>query len=237
MGLKNLDLDILFNLSDWERCIQSQAALFDLQALVAISDQLRVDFHQGHSKDRQMPEIARGDWVTPLLEKYAEASIGYDLPCLISANRPVRGRLMFCAQDPLRRPGPAKLTVGTFFGLDSDYHRVRRHWGAMWQLICSCVFAGYDVWVTDAIKLYAGKDVVGKDSQLMALCLNVLENEISAFVPEKILAVGGRASWALSSVCSDIPIVHVPHPTARGQKGAFSERFQVFENKLLHGGH
>lgn len=54
-----LDADIAFNPEPWSRLIQTQAQLFDVKALIQISDRLRSEFYEGHAADRVMPEIAR----------------------------------------------------------------------------------------------------------------------------------------------------------------------------------
>lgn len=199
-----------------------------------ISDRLRHEFYHGHAANREMPEIAKGDWNTLLLDAYADGPIGYDLPCLLSANRQASGRIILCAQDPLRGPGPAKLTVGTFFGIDSNYHRSRRHWGMIWQLIRRCVMEGYEVWVTDAIKLFAGKNVLLQDSRLRELCYTTIRDEVSVFSPTKVVAFGAWASDALSAAGVKAPILRVPHPTARGLRGAMQERLAEYASLILN---
>lgn len=230
--LKKFDPDILFNPPPWSDLVETQRELFDTDALVRISDQLREEFHKGHAPGRDMPEIPRPAWRTRLLDPYAKKTIGYDLPCLLSADRSTRGRIMLCAQDPKRDGKEAKLTVGTFFGIDSDYHRARRHWGMMWQLIRRCVLAGYDVWVTDAIKLYAGRNVMRHDPDLRALCFSVIRKEVEAFQPDKVLAIGNDARDALNAAEIKIPVVHVVHPTARGLRGPFKDRLEDYWQAL-----
>lgn len=228
------DVDILFNPPAWNELAETQTGLFRTAALKSISDRLRHEFHHGHAADREMPEIARSDWNTPLLEPYADRPIGYDLPCLLSAKRPSIGRIVLCAQDPLRGPGPAKLTVGTFFGIDSNYHRSRRHWGMIWQLIRHCVMQGYDVWVTDAIKLFAGKNVLSHDTRLRELCYATIRAEISAFDPTKVVAFGSWASDAISAAGVNASVLRVPHPTARGLRGNMQERLEGYRSLILN---
>lgn len=226
--------DITFNHGSWANAIQSQGDLFEPSVLIKISDQLRTEFHHGHPPKRQMPLIPREDWNTRLLDPYAEKTLGYGLPCLISADRPSRGRIMLCAQDPLRAGNRPELTVGTFFGIDSEYHRNRRHWGMMWQFIRQCVLAGYDMWVTDAVKIFAGKNVLTKDSQLRDLCLSVMRKECQAFKPDKILAFGGVARDMLGQADLSFPVIAVPHPTARGQRGPFMQRIPFYNQALFN---
>ncbi|SDF92253.1 hypothetical protein [Alloyangia pacifica] len=228
----NLDADILFNWAPWGELVETQAELFDVAILKEISDRLQMEFHRGHAPGRDMPEIPRNAWSTKLLDRYSHKTIGYDLPCLLSAARPSRGRIMLCAQDPKRDGSESKLTVGTFFGIDSDYHRVRRHWGMMWQLIRRCVLAGYDVWVTDAIKVYAGTNVLRRDPELRALCFSVIRKEVNAFRPDRILAIGNDARDALQAADISSPVTHVVHPTARGLKGPLSERLELYWGAL-----
>ncbi|QCO54446.1 hypothetical protein EOK75_00585 [Pseudorhodobacter turbinis] len=230
--LKKFDADILFNPPSWSSLVETQSDLFAPDVLVQISDRLRDEFYNGHAPGRMMPEIPRVAWQTDLLEPYANKTIGYDLPCLLSADRPTRGRIMLCAQDPKRDGNEAKLTVGTFFGIDSDYHRTRRHWGMMWQLIRRCVLAGYDVWVTDAIKLYAGRNVIRLDQDLRTLCFSVIRREVEAFQPDKVLAIGNDAHDALQNAGIKVPVVRVVHPTARGLRGPFSDRLEFYWQEL-----
>lgn len=232
ISTEGFDTDILFNPSPWRELILTQSELFDPAALSDISDRLRQEFYQGHEPDRQMPEISRENWHTDLLTPYLSKTIGYDLPCLISADRTARGRIMLCAQDPKRDGDEPILTVGTFFGIDSDYHRFRRHWGMIWQLIRRCVFAGYDVWATDAVKLYAGRNVIRKDAALRDLCFSVIRQEVEAFQPDHVLAIGNDARDALAAAATQVPAVHVVHPTARGLKGPFKDRLELYWEAL-----
>lgn len=227
------DGDILFNPPAWEEFVDSQKALFRPTVLKQLSDRLRNEFHHGHAPNREMPEIKPEDWNTRLLEPYADRPLGYDLPCLLSADRSEKGRIMLCAQDPLRGPGPAKLTVGTFFGIDSQYHRTRRHWGMIWRLVRLLVDRGYDVWVTDAIKLFAGPNMIYKDEKLRNLCYSVMQEEIAAFRPNRVIAFGSIAESALRAVIAHQQVIRVPHPTARGVRGTLHERFNFYRDAIL----
>lgn len=140
---------------------------------------------------------------------------------------------MLCAQDPRRGEGPARLTVGTFFGIDSHYHRTRRHWGMIWKLVRSLVVSGYDVWVTDAIKLFAGHRTIYRDEGLRKLCYSVMGKEISAFRPDKVVAFGSVAEAALRGANGDIQLIRVPHPTARGIRGTLGEQFDRYHKAIL----
>lgn len=232
-GPKLYDADIAFNPPIWSELVQTQRKLFCPEALQKISDRLRNEFHYGHQSGREMPEISQPDWTTRLLDSYVGRPIGYDLPCLLTADRPTKGKIMLCAQDPLRGSGPAKLTVGTFFGIDSYYHRTRRHWGMIWQLIRSCVHAGYDVWVTDAIKLFAGPNVINRDSALRQLCFDTVRDEVSAFEPDKVIAFGAIAESALNAANLSAEVLRVPHPTARGTQGPLTERLEHYRQLIL----
>ena len=210
------DADILFNHAPWEDLITSQGPLFKPETLLEISDGLRMDFHEGHAHGRKMPLVPTDAYAHDLLVKFDSHVAGYDLPCLLSAERPTRGRVMFCAQDPLRNGGQRGITVGTFFGIDSDYLRQsRRHYGVLWQLIRRCVENGYDVWVTDAMKLYAKDAPI--DPQLYDIC-----GEVQLFNPDHIVAFGNRARYLLESFGLDKPLIHQRHPTARGSSVAWA---------------
>ncbi len=195
--LKTLDLDIQFNRGNWRHLIETQSRLFDPSALAAVSDRLREEFHCGHAIGRKMPEITQADWKSDLITRYSDRAIGYDLPCLLSADRPTRGRIMLCAQDPLRDlKDPPGLTVGTFFGLDDNRLRLGgNHYRAVWNLIRTCVAAGYDVWVTDALKLFVGKHQLRNDKALVELCYEILRDEIEAFSPDKIFISSNSKSF------------------------------------------
>ncbi|MFN4194133.1 MAG: hypothetical protein ACK4FR_14470 [Tabrizicola sp.] len=227
------DADILFNPPAWDALVETQQALFRTKALENISDRLRQEFYHGHVPNREMPVIDPNDWNTTLLAAYADRPLGYDLPCLLSAERAPKGRIMLCAQDPLRGNGPARLTVGTFFGIDSQYHRTRRHWGMIWQLVRSFVESGYDVWVTDAIKIFAGKNIVLKDERLCELCYAVMAEEIASFQPDRVVAFGSVADGALRAARAGQHVIRVPHPTARGIRGSFRDRFDLYRNAIL----
>lgn len=234
-GVKNpvYDADILFNPPAWNTLVETQQALFRTKALESVSDRLRQEFYHGHAPNRSMPVIDTENWKTTLLGSYLDRPLGYDLPCLLSAERTSKGRIMLCAQDPLRGSGPAQLTVGTFFGIDSQYHRTRRHWGMIWQLIRSIVESGYDVWVTDAIKIFAGPNIVMKDEKLRDLCFAVMAEEVSAFQPERIIAFGSVADGALRAATAGHEVVRVPHPTARGISGSLRDRLDRYRNAIL----
>lgn len=216
------DADISFNRAPWQDLIVSQELLFKPEALAAISDGLRTDFHQGHAQGRNMPVVPTEAYANNLLATFDNHVAGYDLPCLLSANRPTRGRVMFCAQDPLRNGGQKGITVGTFFGIDSDYLRQsRRHYGVLWQLIKRCVENGYDVWVTDAMKLYAKDAPI--DQQLYGICGKVLHREVELFNPDHVVAFGSRARHLLESFKFNRPVIHERHPTARGSSAAWAK--------------
>lgn len=222
--MRTLDLDIRFNRDGWKRVVETQSKLFNPEALVLISDRLREEFHSGHAKGRKMPEIEQADWRTNLLAQYNDREIGYDLPCLLSADRPTRGRIMLCAQDPLRKGTSPRLTVGTFFGIDnSSYRHNRKHHGAVWNLISTCVHAGYDVLVTDALKIFVGKNQLWKDPELVKLCFEMLADEIETFSPDKILTMGRTASDALSYVRPEGSFLRATHPSYYGKKGWYLE--------------
>ncbi|MCV2448560.1 hypothetical protein [Paracoccus sp. DMF] len=229
----HLDAEIAFNPEPWSKLIQTQARLFDVKPLMQISDRLRREFHEGHAPGRVMPEIARQDWATDLLDQYACGPIGYDLPCLLSAERPARGRIMMCAQDPLRGPGAAKLTVGTFFGIDDNHLRARRHYWMIWQFIRRCVLTGYDVWVTDAIKVFAGKGVVQRNRSLRELSRSIIEAEVAAFAPDRIVTFGKLAGETMADISGNHAFISLQHPTAHGQRGSFKDRVGIYMQAVL----
>lgn len=216
--METYDDDIIFNENDWHKVVETQTALFTKDSLLNISNQLREEFHAGHAEGRPMPEIDRTDWNTELLTKYGDREIGYDLPCLLSADRPTRGRIMLLAQDPLRKGSSPCLTVGTFFGIDNPrYRNSRKHYGAVWNLVRKCVHAGYDVLVSDALKIFVGRNQLRKDKELAKLCSEIMANEIEAYSPDKILTMGQTAGHAVSQVLEEKSFIRSPHPCARGK--------------------
>ncbi len=206
--------DIQFNRGEWPRIIESQHRLFALPALVEISDRLREDFHNGHAPGRTMPEIDPAHWATDALAAHANGFFGYDLPCLISRDRPAKGRIMLCAQDPLRDKVSAAPTVGTFFGIDSDYLRYnKKQHGGVWSFIRGCVSSGYDVLATDALKLFVGEKQLRKDPVLTDLCYKTLEDEIAAFSPDIIVAMGSAAEKSVAKVKPAAKVLKTIHPS------------------------
>ncbi|WP_155846097.1 hypothetical protein [Celeribacter ethanolicus] len=216
--------EIRFNTGVWNDVIESQTPLFSSEALLRASDEIRDVFYGPHPEGRQMPTISRDHWNSSLWKEHMQVEVGYDLPCLLSLDRPAKGRVMFCAQDPWRKGEEQKVTVGTFFGIDNEYYRNRRHYKMLWNLIVRCLETGYDVWVTDAIKLYAGRNVVMRNAPLRDLCFSVLRDEVAAVNPSAILAFGKVAGWALESAQIERDFIRGVHPTARGVRGSMSER-------------
>ncbi|MBY5974281.1 uracil-DNA glycosylase family protein [Ferrimonas balearica] len=220
------DADIQFNAGAWSEFVQTQSELFDFYTLSAVSSRLREEFYNGHPSGREMPVIPRRSWHSDLIERYQSRPIGYDLPCLISKTTATRGRLLFCAQDPWRsRFGPSEVTVGTFFGVDNPKfrHNYRGH-GAVWLLVQACVEAGYEVWLTDVLKLFVGKGKLWKDESLIRQCLSVLDAEIEVVRPEAVLAFGRVASGTLASRVADDRLASGIHPSYYGRKDWYLSR-------------
>ena len=211
------DGDLLFNEANWADAIQSQTRLFSIDELNRVSEGLRSDFYHGHTNDRKMPEIRPSKELASLLAPYQDRTIGYDLPCLISPRKPSCGRIVLCAQDPLRKKddAPGQVTVGTFFGIDNErFRHSYRHYPIIWQLVRSCVEAGYEVWLTDAYKIFAGKNVVARDKALDDLCREVLQDEVARVSPTHILALGNTAAHMLEKAGFTDRFSRAVHPTA-----------------------
>lgn len=64
------DADIFFNRVPWEDLIVSQDLLFKPKALAASSDDLRMDFHEGHAPGRKMPVIPPEAYASDLLAPF-----------------------------------------------------------------------------------------------------------------------------------------------------------------------
>ncbi|MBN2739566.1 MAG: hypothetical protein JXR35_01570 [Rhodobacteraceae bacterium] len=117
---------------------------------------------------------------------------------------------MFCAQDPLRKEGqPGVVTIGTFFGTDNERYRhyinpgdkIKPHHPAMWDVVRTCLDADYDVWLTDAVKVFAGpENLLLKDKRGRQLCSDILVDEIAQVQPVRIVALGGAAANELHRV-------------------------------------
>lgn len=211
----SFDADISFNRDRWAQLIASQEPLFDISALVEVSDRLRQEFYEGHLPGRTMPVVSLSAYGREIPLEFGEQVAGYDLPCLLSADRPARGTIMLCAQDPLRSGTDRGVTVGTFFGIDSQRLRhSRRHYGVLWGLIRRCVAFGYDVWVTDGMKLYVKGAPI--DARLHQLCGKVLLDEVRLVKPDHIVAFGNRARDLLTGFGLQDSIIHMRHPTAWG---------------------
>lgn len=222
------DADVLFNEGEWSDLIRSQEKLFSRESLTRVSDGLREEFYSGHAEGRQMPSFQRSDWATDLLEAFTDYPIGYDLPCLISRDRPTRGTIMLCAQDPLRKTGtPGVVTIGTFFGTDSERYRhyinpgkeVKPHHPAMWDVVRACLDADYDVWLTDAVKVFAGPgNLLLKDQRGRRVCSEILAEEIAKVQPVRIVALGGKATAEIYGVAVKQEVIGadrvmaLPHP-------------------------
>ncbi len=214
-----LDSDILFNTEPWEKIISSQINLFSKDSLINISNGIREEFHSGHAPNRKPPMMPKEAIIAPELLTYADHICGYDLPCLISGSRPSRGLIMFCAQDPLRRlSSPIGISVGTFFGFDHDHLRCSlKHYGVLWQLIRRCVAHGYDVWLTDAMKIHCIGNKISPE--LHQLCEETLRSEVDLAQPERIVAFGGRAKRLFGKILKgDDRIIYERHPSAWGSK-------------------
>jgi len=222
------DADVLFNRGGWPDFIQSQEKLFSKESLTRVSDGLRAEFHCGHAEGRQMPSFQKSDWSSDVLEPFIGYPMGYDLPCLISRDRPTRGRIMFCAQDPLRKEGtPGVVTIGTFFGTDNERYRhyinpgrmIQPHHPAMWDVIRACLDADYDVWLTDAVKVFAGPgNLLKKDKRGKRLGREILAEEIAQVQPVRIVALGGKAAAEIYRVAVKQEVIGadrvmaLPHP-------------------------
>lgn len=140
---------------------------------------------------------------------------------------------MMCAQDPLRGASSAKLTVGTFFGIDDNHLRARRHYWMIWQFIRNCVLADQVVWVTDAFKVFAGKGVLQRDRPLGELSRSIIEAEVAAFAPDRIVTFGKLAGETMADVSGRHKLISLKHPTAHGQSGSFKDRVGIYMQAVL----
>ncbi|WP_168161436.1 hypothetical protein, partial [Oceanicola sp. S124] len=93
--------------------------------------------------------------------------------------------------------------------------------------------AGYDVWVTDAFKLFAGKGIVQRNQSLRELSRSVIAGEVAAFAPNRIVAFGKIAGETIADLSGEHELTRLKHPTARGQKGPFKDRIDIYMKATL----
>lgn len=208
-----------FNEGEWSEWIDSQTGLFTRSALERASAELREKFEcvtKAEASAHKNPVFRYpDDCSTPHLEPICGKVSGYDLPCLISADSKdgCKGVVMFCAQDPLRKEVCDGISVATFFGIDHiGYRGQRRHYGIVWKLVTQMVERGFDVWLTDANKLYCKEESIS--GALLGLSLTTLGRELDLLKPVRIVAFGKAATQQLSSY-SGCPVRSVPHPASR----------------------
>lgn len=214
--MERRDTEYQLNQGDWDKLIASQSAIFTPQALVSLSRQLSSEFHHGRADGVPMPELDAAAMNTPDDWALAERIGGYDLPCLITGEVPSRGRIVLCAQDPLRSwqvtPG---ITVGCPFGVDVPKMRhQRKSNGLVWGVVRACVDSGYDVWLTDAWKLWLkGRKPQGFYDKMA----QVLRAELKAVDADGVVALGRKAEHALQQF--NVPdVVSLPHPALYHKK-------------------
>ncbi|NIY95861.1 MAG: hypothetical protein HWE39_09350 [Oceanospirillaceae bacterium] len=208
-------MEIRLNKGHWSTWIESQAPFISADGLKDLSKSLEKEFRETHSRPPNLQIVPPEQISSESLLAYQDQVVGYDLPCLLSVDRPRRGTVMLCAQDPLRSPkSEIGLTVGTFFGLNSSIFRSnRRSHGVMWRVIVKLLSDDYDVWVTDAMKLHS--PTVKLTPELYGACRDVLDREIRAVAPVKIVAVGNVAAshFQRFGVTGAEDVIRVVHPS------------------------
>jgi len=207
--------DIHFNLGRWDDLIESQAEIFRKDRLRTLSDGLRNDFLNCQHAAAVNQVIPSEDYVAPCIAPLSQEIAGYDLPCLFSGDRPTKGTVMLCAQDPLRgAKSETGISVGTFFGVNSFVlRRNRAQHGIMWRLVRKFVDTGFDVWATDARKLFIYRQRLSREQN--ELCRDVLLKEIELVDPVRIVGFGNQAQHQLRSYDLGREITPALHPSSR----------------------
>lgn len=148
-------------------------------------------------------------------------SLGHDLPVWLSNDNPklTKGKIMIISEDPLRDDDAGVLTISTPFGVHCSTYREHTRSDIAFRLIENLLSSYGMVYITDARKMYAGKngkilkDAVRRkpyDSNFFRMVFDhMIEVEISSFRPDLILTLGNTVveNCFTSSVLSS---AHLP---------------------------
>lgn len=214
----------------WPEWIETQSVLFDPARLRQVGAEFSDMFARGVNQfvggnylySGKVPVLAADDILAPENWRLDKRICGYDLPsflCRKDNHEAEKRTVVLCATDPLRtwQQIPA-VTVATPFGIhDPGIRTSRRSYGLVWRIACKLADAGYGVWLTDVHKLWfgtlsqEGEREIPKD--VYTAMHEVLWRELRQVAPERVVAFGGHANWALRRQKDlGFSIVHVPHP-------------------------
>lgn len=225
------DRELSFNGEGWHKVLPSQEDLFQPDLLRKIGDMFSREFHHGVDGfiEEDRPYRTSGE-ALPVIPEHAinpefsshlcSRTTGYDLPCLVSGNRQASRNIMLCAQDPLRgKSDPFGVSVATFFGINNPRHRENnRHYGILWTLIKRLIEQDFNVWLTDARKLWFCPS--SPMQSIQDLQSDILRKEIDIVDPDRIVALGNQSFSALAEILKGTPRVNrlkkIHHPAWRG---------------------
>lgn len=145
---------------------------------------------------------------------------GFDLPILVGeGNRPIA---MIIGQDPLRsikeaeRYKPDRVLLSTPFGVHSPAGMKPRTLISYDVIIQTLIEEGYDVYVTDAAKMYlhnlTTNERIRPDAAASAVYAGILKKEITALSPAEVICLGNDAKNACIGIWPKL--VSVYHPRA-----------------------
>jgi hypothetical protein len=225
---------IQLNGKNWKQVIASQSSLFDLDKLHEIGAYFGAQF-QGDYVESGWRTIGADEIVEEYRANIDGVVCGYDLPVLLSdtSNEPSKKRIMLCAQDPLRfNETIPRVTVSAPFGVSQEHYRNgKKGSGIVWQVAASLVDQGYDVWLTDARKLWFPDEQHIK--QLRGICDQVLMAEIEHFDPQLVIAFGNEAAGVVGRAVRGTTRLacKLVHPSAQ-RRGTFEMKVEEYLEKI-----
>jgi hypothetical protein len=189
------EIQIQLNGKNWKEVVTSQSSLFDINKLHEIGAYFSSQF-QGEPVESGWRTIQTDEIVKEHRQHIEGKVCGYDLPVLISdtSTEPTQKRIMLCAQDPLRSgETEPRVTVSAPFGVSQKrYRNAKTGPGIVWTVAAHLVSFGYDVWLTDARKLwFPDKNAI---KALGTVCDQMLIAEMKLFDPQIVVAFGNQAA-------------------------------------------
>lgn len=156
---------------------------------------------------------------------------GVDLPILLSPKHKSKKTIFIVAEDPLRplKDKCDKIVFSTPFATHVDCFR-KKKLKVYWDITRRLLDNGYNVYITDLLKLWIKQKGVRKEKIANDLFDNFrqsLRKEIELFKPELIVTYG-CAAWKLlqeieNSGISKIPFTHPTNTANRKWKSIFIE--------------
>ena len=150
-----------------------------------------------------------------------EKITGIDIPVLINdSSRKAANTIMIVEQDPLRnyqfyakRYKKTILSHNAIVGIPNALHC--NPVSFYLKLVEELINKGWNVYLTDVYKIYA-PGLKGKKGRLTADELTLLEDELDAIRPTKVILFGKEAQRSFSKVThSSIKPIELPHRSAR----------------------